>query len=123
MNNNLKLSLAIALLILENLALWYLANFYYQFRAQQEIAESKTGQAEVCKNIAISESLKSVLERMGDFKPYISVLPSGDMELNYGSEQSKGFAVGAGVAFIFDQNYKLTHKACDRAWEPQAPNF
>ena len=111
------------LLIIENVVLWYVANYYYQYRTQETRANSKTGQAEVCKIVSISSDLSSVLQQMSQYSPDSIHIDSMDrINLSYGSE-TKGFVTAAGVGFIFDQDYKLIHKSCGMKWEPETPIF
>src|SRR3989338_6400109 len=94
------------LLIIENVVLWYVADFYYQYTTHQIRVDSREGQAEVCKAIPLSDELFSVLEKMHKYHPNVYLDSSDRFTLNYGSEWSKGFATGVSVAFIFDKNYK-----------------
>ena len=100
--------------VLENICLFYLTKFYLEQKNYQNIMQSRQGLVQACENVVISEDLASVLQKMKNYNPSVSML-SGMLNLNYGSMQSEG----AGVGFLFDGNYKLTHKACDSAWEPQ----
>lgn len=111
------------MLIIENIALWYLADFNFQYKAQENVANSKIGQAVACKTLKLSENLYSVLKKMDKFYPDISSYSDGGVTLSFGSEFSRGFAVGAGITLIFDQNYILTHKSCEGIWEPGVPVY
>ncbi len=110
----------IVLVIIENILLWYAAIFYYEGKLHDIRIKSKEGQVEVCKSISLSESLYFVLKKMDQYSPdLIYINPLGQLNLSYGSEASKGFAVGAGVGFDFDENYKLIHKSCEGVSEPE----
>jgi putative effector of murein hydrolase len=108
-----KLAIIIALIILENVLVWWAGIFYYQYAMNQTRVESKKGQAEICQDIPLYDSLHSVLKKMGKYSAMTYVDSSGKIRLSYGSELSKGFAVGAGVGFDFDENYKLIQKSCE----------
>lgn len=108
----------VLLLIVENVGMWYASNFYYQYRTHQKIADSKVGQAEVCKSIPLSVDLYSVLETMRKYSANARVDSTGRITLYYGSE-AKGFVTAAGVGFDFDANYKLIHKSCEGVTEPE----
>jgi|SRR5262245_17383413 len=112
----------IVLLIMENVALWYVADFYYQYQAHERRADSKKGQAEVCKTVPIHSGLFSALEKMHGYYPIVDIDSRGRINLSYGSE-AKGFVTSAVVAFIFDKDYQLTHKDCGAKWEPEPPMY
>ena len=108
-----KLNLVIvSLLIIENIAIWYLAIFYYQYYAQQQLTNSRKGQAEVCKSIQLSESLQLVLKKMDKYPASVYVNSSNQIIFYYRSEL-EGFVTAAGVGFTFDEQGKLISKSCD----------
>lgn len=118
-----KLTLIIVLLlIVENILIWYSANFYYQYQTYEKITDSKAGQAKVCEKIPLFTSLYSVLETMKNYSGNAHVGSNGKLTLYYGSE-AKGFISTVGVGFDFDKNYKLTHKSCGSGWEPEDPIY
>lgn len=111
------------ILVVENIGLWYIANFYFRYQAHERIVASKVGQTDICKMLKISEDLSSVLRKVDRFYPTIASFSTDGTQLNFDSERSKGFATGAGMTLIFDQDYKMTHKFCEHVWEPGMPNY
>ena len=112
--------IVIAVLIVENIVLWYGAVFYYQGQLHESRIKSKEGHAEVCKSITIPNNLFSVLEKMDKYPPDLIYIDSTSrIHLSYGSEFSRGFAVGAGVGFIFDKDYRLIQKSCEGKSVPE----
>lgn len=105
--------IVILLVVMENVAIWYISNFNYQYKTQEKRTNSKTGQTEVCKTIPDQSDLLSVIEKMDRYSPDLIYTDSMErINISYGSEL-KGFVTAKGVGFVFDQNYKLIQKSCD----------
>lgn len=124
MKKNLKISIIIGLLILENIGLWYIADFYLQAKSHERILVARKGQVAICSQIAVSTDLLSVLTKMKQFTPAVSIawFSPDSINLSYGSE-SADLSGGPGVTFIFGKDMKLTNKSCDSKWEPGVPGL
>lgn len=109
--------IAIILLIIENIGLWFLSSFYVQSYAYNKILEARRGVASACRNVEIADNLFSVLQKLDQYYPTIEA-KSNRIYLSYGAE----VLGGAGTALMFDKNYKLTYKGCDSDWEPSQDN-
>ncbi len=112
MKKNIRVYL-IAVLVVENIILLGLADVHRQQKIHAESLVENQGVTQACNSLRISEDFSTVLTDMKGFTPTVSKL-SGDVYLRYGHEWSDG----PGVGLLFDSNFKLSHKACNSAWEP-----
>ena len=117
-----KITIAVViviLLIIENVIVWFLSDFYAQSRAYEKILEANKGLTQACKTLEISDTLFAVLKTLDKFSASIETLNDGRLYLTYGDEWFEN----PGVGLLFDKDLKLTHKTCNSDWEPEIPNF
>lgn len=110
--------IVVALLALENLCLFYIADFYYQNKQYREIVKGKEGLIMACDSLTISDDLLNVVQKLKNYYPSVQIL-SGDIMLNYGTLRYDGPT----TALLFDKNYKLINKSCSSGWEPELSSF
>lgn len=105
--------------IFENILLVFLTNWYYQNKSFQIKIEANAGLTNTCKDLQISDSLTSVLEKMNKFYPIIVKNQNGSIALDYGLE----WLEAPGTSLVFNEKYLLTNKSCNGKWEPEIESF
>lgn len=118
MNKTIKTVFIIALIALENIAVLYGVYLYKQKVQYNEVLKSNQGLTRACEGLVTSESLFSVLQKMKAFNSNTTV-SSDKIFIKFGDE----WANNPGVALLFDENYRLTHKFCNSKWEPNTPDL
>ncbi|MFA6304659.1 MAG: hypothetical protein WC669_02870 [Patescibacteria group bacterium] len=116
MKNATKIAIVLILFVLENLLLWYIADSNFQNKQYQKKLASNQGLTKACKELALSENLFSILQKMKGYWPTADIL-FDKVHLSYGDEWFEN----PGVGLLFNKDYKLEFKTCNDNWEPEDP--